>query len=140
MKTTTAILLVLAAGLLTFVPAGAKNIDLVTVPARDTVQLTIYNSEDLTLVKETRSVTLKKGTNKLQFSWANTLIDPTSVTLRPLEHKDEVELVDTVFPGQKPQHLVWNIESKFEGQVKMEVTYFTSGRTWAFSYSSPLLL
>jgi hypothetical protein len=112
----------------------AKNVDLVTLPARDSVQLTIYNSEDLTLVKETRYVTLKKGVNKLQFSWANTLIDPTSVTFRALEHKDDVELLDTVFPGQKPQHLIWNVESKFEGQVKVEVTYFTSGLTWSMDY------
>jgi hypothetical protein len=109
-------------------------VDLVTLPARDSVQLTIYNSEDITLVKETRSVTLKKGANKLQFSWANTLIDPTSVTIRPLERKGDIEVVDTVFPGQKPQHLIWNIESKYEGQVRMEVTYFTSGLTWSMDY------
>ncbi len=48
-------------------------------PSATTVQLTIYNSEDLTLVRETRTVTFKKGVNPLQFSWANTLIDPTSV-------------------------------------------------------------
>ena len=59
-------------------PALAKNVDLSTVPARQSVQLTIYNSEDLTLVRETRVVTFKKGVNPLQFSWANTLIDPTS--------------------------------------------------------------
>ena len=35
--------------------AGAKNVDLSTVPNRDTVALTIYNSEDLTLVRETRT-------------------------------------------------------------------------------------
>ena len=61
-------------------PAGqavARNVDLSTVPQRDTVQLTIYNSEDLTLVRETRTVTFKKGLNPLQFSWANTLIDPS---------------------------------------------------------------
>lgn len=115
-------------------PGSAKNIDLVTLPARDTVQLTIYNSEDLTLVKETRSITLKKGVNRLQFSWANTLIDPTSVTFRPLERKDDVELLDTVFPGQKPQHLIWNVQSKYEGQVKVEVSYFTSGLTWKMDY------
>jgi len=112
----------------------AKNVDLSTVPRRTGVQLTIYNSEDLTLVKETRSLTLKKGMNKLQFSWANTLIDPTSVNFRPIDHTEDVELVDTVFPGQKPQHLIWNVESKFEGEVKVEVTYFTSGLTWAMDY------
>ncbi len=118
------------------VPAGAKNVDLVTLPKRDTVQLTIYNSADITLAKETRHITLKKGANKLQFSWANTLIDPTSVELRPLEHADDIEVADTVFPGQKPQHLIWNIDSKFEGQVEMEVSYFTSGLTWSMDYVS----
>ena len=124
-----ALLLLAAAG-----AAIAENVDLVTLPQREAVQLTIYNSEDITLVKETRYLTLKKGANRLQFSWANTLIDPTSVDLRPLEHADDIEVVDTVFPGQKPQHLIWNIESKFEGQVKVEVTYFTSGLTWQMDY------
>ena len=36
--------------------AMARNVDLSTVPRRNTVQLTIYNSEDLTLVRETRAV------------------------------------------------------------------------------------
>ncbi len=117
-------------------PAAAKNVDLVTLPRRDTVQLTIYNSEDITLARETRYITLKKGANKLQFSWANTLIDPTSVELRPLEHADDIEVADTIFPGQKPQHLIWNIDSKFEGQVKVEVSYFTSGLTWSMDYVS----
>ena len=36
--------------------AAAENVDLSTVPLRDTVQLTIYNSEDLTLVRETRTL------------------------------------------------------------------------------------
>ena len=88
------------------------------------------------LVKETRFFTVKKGPNKLQFSWANTLIDPSSVESRPLGHADEIEVADTVFPGQKPQHLIWNIVSKFEGQVKVEVTYFTSGLTWSMDYVS----
>jgi len=130
-----AIIVLLAAACLA-APAAAKNVDLVTLPRRDTVQLTIYNSADITLAKETRYITLKKGANKLQFSWAGTLIDPTSVELRPLEHADDIEIADTVFPGQKPQHLIWNIDSKFEGQVKVEVSYFTSGLTWSMDYVS----
>ena len=68
--------------LLALSPALAAKEELVTLPRRDTVQLTIYNSVDLTLVRETRSLTFKKGNNRLQFSWANTLIDPTSVEFR----------------------------------------------------------
>ena len=83
--------LCLAATLLALfiVPARAENVDLSTVPARKTVQLTIYNSEDITLVRETRAVTFKKGVNPLQFSWANTLIDPTSVELKFLTSADK---------------------------------------------------
>src|SRR5215212_6763738 len=72
--------------------ADGKNVDLSTVPKRDTVALTIYNSEDLTLVRETRTVTFKKGVNPLQFSWANTLIDPSSVELKFLSKPDQIDV------------------------------------------------
>src|SRR5512146_451681 len=87
------------------VPALAKNIDLSTVPARDTIQLTIYNAEDLTLVRETRHIAFRKGVNPLQFSWANTLIDPTSVQLRFPKAADKLDLLDTTYPHDKPQML-----------------------------------
>src|ERR1700727_1985593 len=86
-------------------PVMAGNIDLSTVPARATVQLTIYNSEDLTLVRETRKITFQKGANPLQFSWANTLIDPTSVELKFLTNAEKLEVLDTTFPQDKPQML-----------------------------------
>ena len=120
---------------LTFaLPALARNIDLSTVPPRDTVQLTIYNAEDLTLVRETRVITFKKGNNPLQFSWANTLIDPTSVELKFLSRPDELTLLDTTYPHDKPQMLYWNVASDFDGEAKVEITYFTSGITWAADY------
>src|SRR5829696_2485644 len=114
--------------------ARAENVDLSTVPKRDTVQLTIYNSEDLTLVRETRTVTFKKGNNPLQFSWANTLIDPTSVQLKFLSDADKLDVRDTTFPHDKPQMLYWNVQSEFDGEAKIEITYFTSGITWSADY------
>ena len=66
-------------GLLFLAITAHARINVVTLPDRDTVQLTIYNSADLTMVKETRHLTFRQGLNKLEFSWANTLIDPTSV-------------------------------------------------------------
>jgi hypothetical protein len=114
--------------------ARAKNVDLSTVPARDTVQLTIYNSEDLTLVRETRKVSFKPGVNPLQFSWANTLIDPTSVELRFLTHADKLDVLDATFPHDKPQMLYWNVQSEIDGEATVEITYFTSGITWSADY------
>jgi hypothetical protein len=115
-------------------PAAAKNIDLSTVPVRQSVQLTIYNSEDLTLVRETRKITFKKGVNGLQFSWANTLIDPSSVELRFLTHPDRLSLLDTTFPHDKPHMLYWNVQSEFDGEAMVEITYFTSGISWQADY------
>jgi len=131
---TRAILLATAVLAVAQTAAHARDIDLVTLPPRDAVQLTIYNSEDLTLVKEVRSITFKKGLNRLQFSWANTLIDPTSVYFRPIEHDDQIEVLDTTFPGDRPQVLYWNIQSAFEGQARVEVSYFTSGISWQADY------
>jgi len=128
---TAAALLVLV---FTAAPAAAKNVDLSTVPDRDTVQLTIYNPEDLTLVRETRKLSFKPGANPLQFSWANTLIDPTSVELQFVTHPDKLVLLDTTFPHDKPQMLYWNVQSEIDGEATVEITYFTSGISWSADY------
>jgi hypothetical protein len=112
----------------------AENVDLSTVPKRDAVQLTIYNSEDITLVRETRVVTFKKGANPLQFSWANTLIDPSSVELKFLTSGDKLDVLDTTFPHDKPQMLYWNVSSEMDGEATIQITYFTSGITWSADY------
>ncbi len=128
-------LLALAAiGSLNAAPVLARNVDLSTVPKRNGVQLTIYNSEDLTLVRETRTVTFKKGVNPLQFSWANTLIDPTSVELKFLTSADKLDVLDTTFPHDKPQQLFWSVQSEIDGEATIQITYFTSGITWSADY------
>src|SRR4051794_27112338 len=114
--------------------AAGENIDLSTVPKRDSVQLTIYNSEDLTLVRETRTVTFKKRVNPLQFSWANTLIDPTSVELKFLTSAGKLDVLDTTYPHDKPQMLYWNVQSEIDGEATIQITYFTSGITWSADY------
>ena len=116
-------------------PAGAR-IGLVTVPRRDAVQVTIYNSADLTLVREERVLTFAQGKNKLEFSWAGTLIDPTSVQFDARTQKDKVELVDISFPAQAPNALVWTIDSEYAGEVVVEISYFTSGLSWAADYEA----
>jgi len=115
-------------------PNAEARINVTSLPGRDSVQLTIYNSADLTLVKETRTLTLKKGRNRLEFSWAGTLIDPTSVEFRPITHADEVKILDIRFPPRVTNTLEWNIHSEFAGEVKTEIRYFTSGITWSADY------
>jgi hypothetical protein len=114
-------------------PALAR-VNVVTLPGRDSVLLTIYNSVDLTLVKETRTLTFRRGLNRLEFSWANTLIDPTSVEFRALTHADEVEVLDVSFPPRIPNTLEWRINSQHAGEVRVEIRYFTSGIAWSADY------
>jgi hypothetical protein len=109
-------------------------LDLSTVPDRDSVQLTIYNSEDLTLVRESRVVSFKKGINPLQFSWANTLIDPTSVELEFKDMAGKLEVMDTTFPHHKPQMLYWNVQADADVEARIEISYFTSGISWDADY------
>jgi len=109
-------------------------VDLVTIPRREATQLTIYNSADITMVREHRLLTVKQGVNRIQFSWANTLIDPTSIDFRILDHVDKVDLVDTTFPAGRNDALQWNIQSQMAGKIPVEIRYFTSGITWSADY------
>ena len=44
-------------------------------------------------------------------------------------------VLDTVFPHDKPQMLFWNVDSKTDGNMDVEITYFTSGLTWNSDYT-----
>jgi len=118
--------------------AGQAKIDLVTLPTRDTVQLTIYNSADMTLVRESRALTLKYGENKLQFSWANTLIDPTSLEMLPKANADKIDIADLTYPPRVRNLGLWNIESGVKGKVPVEISYLTSGLSWRAFYMGTL--
>ena len=116
------------------VDVAARDVNLATQQARDGVQLTIYNAEDLTLVRETRRVSFRRGDNRLRFAWANTLIDPTSVQIAFPRHADALSLIDTRFPHDQPRSLYWRVSSELDGEAPVEISYFTAGLTWHADY------
>jgi hypothetical protein len=126
--------------LLIIVPSGLAQakVDLVTLPSRETVQLTIYNSADMTLVRESRALTLKDGANSLQFSWENTLIDPTSLEMVPKANADKINIAELVYPPRVKNLGIWDIASGVSGKVPVEITYLTSGLTWRAFYMGTL--
>ncbi|MHC4463660.1 MAG: DUF4139 domain-containing protein [Planctomycetota bacterium] len=133
MKRTLILLIIIAVA-----SAAQAKVDLVTLPTRNTVQLTIYNSADMTLVRESRDLTLKNGENKLQFSWANTLIDPTSLEMLPKANADKIDIADLTYPPRVRNLGLWNIKSGVSGKVPVEITYLTSGLSWRAFYMGTL--
>jgi hypothetical protein len=120
--------------LLVYATPASAYVQLVTLPSRDSVQLTIYNSEDITLVRENRLLTFRQGLNRLEFSWSNTLIDPTSVQFQAKTNADKIEILDVSFPPNTPDTLVWHIDSKVSGKQQVEISFFTSGLAWKADY------
>jgi hypothetical protein len=114
------------------------DVDLVVLPRRDSVQVTVYNSADLTLVREVRTLTLREGDNRLSFAWSGTLIDPTSVSVRAPKHGDRVELVHASYPPRVRGKAVWTVRSEVAGPVPVEITYFISGVSWRAFYMGTL--
>jgi len=134
MKRLTQILLLIA--VITCV--SYAKVDLVTLPSRDMVQLTIYNSADLTLVRDGRALTLKEGGNKLQFSWAGTRIDPTSLEMLPKADADKIDITDLTYPPRVKDLGLWNVKSRVSGKVPVEISYLTSGLSWRAFYMGTL--
>ena len=48
-----------------------------------------------------------------------------------LKAADKLDVLDTTFPHDRPQVLYWNVQSDFDGEGTIEITYFTSGITWS---------
>jgi hypothetical protein len=92
----------------------------------------------MTLVRESRALTLKEGKNKLQFSWANTLIDPTSLEMLAKANADKIDIFDLTYPPRVQNLGLWNIESGISGKVPVEISYLTSGLSWRAFYMGTL--
>ncbi|MCP4722159.1 MAG: hypothetical protein GY860_22090, partial [Desulfobacteraceae bacterium] len=114
------------------------RIDLTTLSVQDSVQTTIYNSADLTLVRDSRTLNFAKGMNQIQFSWANTRIDPTSLSLSIKTPQNIATIVEMTYPPHTKDLGVWHIRAKEPCQAKIDITYFTAGLTWQSFYMAQL--
>jgi len=123
--------------MLTSKQAQARE-ELVTLPNRDRISITIYNEVDLTFVQEERALSFNKGENRLQFSWANTLIDPTSVMINFLDSSAGLEISDTSYPAGESTALIWSVQAEEAVATSVAISYFTSGISWQSSYEMRL--
>jgi len=69
-------------GMLAALPRSAEaRIKLITLPVRERVEIQLDHPH-VTLVEEERIVPLVEGVNQVDFSWANTHIDPNTIVFR----------------------------------------------------------
>ncbi len=116
-------------------PASARII-LMTLPVRERVEIQLDNP-GATLVEEERIVPLVKGENKVDFSWANTQINPDTIVFRvvaPAEDKKlDVKVVSVSYPPNEAA-LVWTVGASDSGSARVRISYILGNLSKSFNY------
>jgi hypothetical protein len=122
--------LLLAGGLLVS-PAWGR-IKLITLPVRQRVEIQLDNPH-ATLVEEERIVPLVKGHNEVDFSWANTSIDPNTILFRVIDKPEQVKVLSVSYPPNE-QSLVWAVSSTDSGSARVRISYLLGNLSKSFNY------
>ncbi len=112
------------------------RIKLTTLPVRERVQIHLDHPQ-LALVEEERIVPLVKGVNQVDFSWANTRIDPDSLVLRILPTSGDQPLDAKVLSVSYPPNenaLVWSVSASASGAARVRISYALGGLSKDFHY------
>lgn len=142
----------LMAAAVSALPATAMaRIKLITLPVRERVEIQLDNP-GATLVEEERIVPLVKGGNQVDFSWANTQIDPNTIVFRVIAGIDgeaaksaakpaaaketkplDVKVLSVSYPPNEAA-LVWQVSSSDSGSARVRISYLLGNLTKSFNY------
>lgn len=114
----------IAAGLITAGQAYART-SLTALPQRDTVTVNMTNP-DATLVEESRTLTLQKGLNRIDFSWQGVRIDPDSIQLKFPDHSGSVTILSVSFPPGGTG-LTWEVACPEAREIQARIIYLLAG-------------
>src|SRR4051812_49009494 len=125
----------ISAAILSPVVAEAR-IKLITLPPRERVEIQL-DHPSATLVEEERIVPLVKGENQVDFSWANTQINPDTIVFRvvaPVGEKPlEVKVLSVSYPPNEAA-LVWSVGSSDSGSARVKISYLLGNLSKSFNY------
>lgn len=114
---------------------GAR-IRLTTLPVRERVAIQLDHPQS-TLIEEERIVPLVKGVNQVDFSWANTRIDPNTLILRVLPPTAaqplDVKVLSVSYPPGETA-LVWALSASASGTARVRISYVLGGLSKDFHY------
>ncbi len=125
-------------GIIFCVYSALAHISFSTISSTSRVIVTIYE-ENLSFIREQHCVNLKAGLNKIQFSWSETWIDPSSINLEILQHPQEVRVKEVVVEEGK-DFIIWGIESSQDLRELVEISYFTRDLFWEAGYDAEVNL
>lgn len=112
------------------------RIKLITLPVRERVAIHLDHPE-VTLIEEERIVPLVRGTNQVDFSWANTRIDPDTIVFRVLEPVGgsglDARVLSVSYPPDE-NALVWAVSANDSGAAKVRISYVLGGLDKDFHY------
>lgn len=117
-------------------PEALARIKLTTLPVRERVEIQLDHPQSA-LVEEERLVPLVKGVNQVDFSWANTRIDPDTLILRLLTSSGEPPIDAKVLAVSYPPNenaLVWAVSASASGAARVRISYILGGLSKDFHY------
>ena len=107
---------------------------LVSLPSRQDVAMRLENLKT-TLVQEKRILTLKKGINKIDFSWQNVMIDPESILLQTLSNPKTISILSVSYPPGEAA-LVWDIHSPVDLEEEVIISYLLANIDGIVTYQA----
>ena len=147
-RRTAAIRVVVLAVLAAMPTVASARIKLITLPVRQRVEIQLDNP-NATLVEEERVVPLVKGVNQVDFSWANTQIDPNTIVFRVVPRAEgaegerpegeaaarplEVSVLSVSYPPNEAA-LVWQVAASDSGSARVRISYLLGNLTKSFNY------
>ena len=118
-------------GLASPTPVEAR-IKLATLPDREAVAVR-FDHPTRVLVEEERTISLQKGVNTVDFSWAGVNIDKGSIVFRPVDEKSKVVILSTSYPPGEAA-LTWSVSSPDARSEKFRITYLMANIQRQTSY------
>ena len=112
------------------------RVKLITLPVRERVEIQLDNP-NATLVEEERIVPLVQGENQVDFSWANTQINPNTIVFRVVGPAGGEELDVKVLSVSYPPNeaaLVWTVNASKSGSARVRISYLLGNLTKSFNY------
>src|SRR5690606_27910817 len=92
-----------------------------TLPDKEAVVVR-FDHPQAVMVEEERTLTLQKGLNIVDFSWAGTTIDKGSIVFRPVSSDSPVVVLSTSYPPGEAA-LTWQINSPEAASEKFRLSY-----------------